>query len=413
MFKIIKRIAAGRELQKGSKSKKMDNAFSKDSIEKYYPYLKSIKTDRPELLIVEGDSAAGPAIQARDEYNQALYIMTGKPKNVYDMQAYKISRLQTAFNDIVDILGCGIGRTFDISKMKFDKIIGQTDADIDGDGMWIALVSLINKFMPPLIKLGFVYRNTPPLYKFEDKGKDNYAVSQKELYKYLNKKFIDKYKIERDGYELKDDLVYTLLTINFEYVSIMNDIASRFNCDARFAEKLVYSYNYNTRNKSPKKQLAAVKKEFKDHTLLDIRLEDDVIVLEGTANTDEYIFIMLNHDFLRRTRKIQKMQSQSWIVYGYTIDDKKNLSLYSFMKAFEKIMPKDIQRYKGFGELNADMVQLLCLDRDNRTLIRFKSNNIEKELTLLNTINSSKTRWMEARKSLVSEMNFSDLYIDT
>jgi len=136
--------------------------------------------EKTELFIVEGDSAAGPAKQARDPAFQAILPIRGKILNVEKARLHKILE-NKEIQALITAIGTGIGEEFDVTRTRYGKIVALTDADVDGAHIRTLLLTFLFRHMKELIDAGHVYIAQPPLYRVNVEGKPQYLFSDKEL----------------------------------------------------------------------------------------------------------------------------------------------------------------------------------------------------------------------------------------
>jgi DNA gyrase/topoisomerase IV subunit B len=198
---VVKRVLLAAEARMASRA-------AKDSVTRKLSSLKlnlpgkladcsSSKVEESELFIVEGDSAGGSAKMARDRKTQAVLSLRGKILNVEQVASLERIQSNNEIKNLLATLGCGVGSHFDLAKLRYNRIILMTDADVDGAHISVLLLTFIYRYMPELINRGHVFLAMPPLYRIEAGKEVFYAMDEMEKDKILAKLNGKKFEVGR------------------------------------------------------------------------------------------------------------------------------------------------------------------------------------------------------------------------
>lgn len=342
-----------------------------------------------EFFITEGDSAAGLMRNHRINARQGYFPIRGKLPN-----AFKKSKKEFLANaevaGIINIIGGGYGRDFDISKVKWDKIIFCTDADPDGNHIKALLLRFFIMYMPQLIEAGRVYAALPPLYGIK-LGKDKYIYlrDRMDYIKYIQKDFSKNNKV----YELKSKTpmrpaeLSKLLYVNIDYVRELTRVADNHAINPLLLES-VLTLKYN--KVSDAKFKSSIMKQFK--YIDKVEKKKGTIVIEGLVDS-KYQTVFVNDTLMQESKRVLDIIAQNKML-AYKVNGEV-MSIYELMKLFDKSAPASIQRYKGLGEMDGARLFNSTLDPENRCLIRYTIENVKEEIESIKFYEDNKSRLIE------------------
>lgn len=325
-----------------------------------------------EFFITEGDSAAGLIKNARVNSRQGYFPIRGKLPNAFNTSREKFLS-NAEVSGIIQIIGGGYGRNFDITKVKWDKIIFCTDADPDGNHIRALLLRFFVMYLPQLIEDGRVYAVLPPLYGIKV-GKDKYVYlkDKVEYVQYIQKEFSRNNKVYRVGSKtpISARELTKVLLLNIDYIEQFKKV-SYYAIDPILLESILI---LKTTNTPYNKFCQLLKKQFR---FLDpITKKGDTIIITGIVNGKSQT-VFLNDKLINDCQGIIDIIKQNSDL-AYVINGQP-ASLYELMNLFQESEPPQIQRYKGLGEMDGKRLFDSTLNPENRTLIRYTMESAKQE----------------------------------
>lgn len=407
---------------KGVAVKKQTTFLDDNEISMWYPLADRNYNGYTEIIIAEGDSAAVSIDNARNSLYQAIYGVMGVVNNTHGMTPLQVLAKCKVFRNLVNVLGCDIGSKFDITKLRYNKIIIEADADTDGSNITSLVLLFFVLFLPELILQGKVYKALPPLLKLEEKSVKKwykgslYLFSKEEYYDVINTIISENSQVAlaEDGTSntvspLKKKELKEWLKMNMEYTSELTRLEARTACKTSILEYVCYA-KLNSKSEVQFKEM--LETEF---TEMEYSLNDNI--LSGSYH-GEFVSLIIDSIFWRAAKKYMSIldKNVSLFLYAKNKNDEDDAYekytigeyLYLMSKTFDVRIN---QRYKGLGESGPDVLFASTLNPKIRKLIRFNIDDMEKTLETFNLLHAKNAEVRQLRRELLdnSEISYMDL----
>lgn len=414
---------------KGISTKKQSTFLDDSKIPMWFPIADRNHNGYCELIIAEGDSAAKAINTARNNKFQAVFGVQGVVTNVYGMTIENIMANAKVFKNFVDILGCGYGKDFDISKLRFNKIILMADADADGSYIDSLMLLFIVMYLPELIIYGKVYRAVPPLMMLNKKNASKwykgspYAYSREEYYEIIDKIISNNTAIaiqENDGgkrtkvSELKKKDYLKWLKMNAQYTSELDQLHARSACRVDVLEYVCYAKIVNAEDDDNEKKFKKmIEKRFEELTY-----DPLTHILNGSVE-GESATLVIDHIFWKSAKRFMRILSLNPTIYIHVrnLNDKndfyRKVTIGEFLLEMDRIYSIGIDsRFKGIGEMNPEVIFATTLNPRVRKLVRFNIEDMKATKEMFEMLHGKKPEMRELRRKLLKDSPISIMDLD-
>lgn len=394
--------------------------LKEQQIPNYDRCLNTGKNDYREIFIAEGDSAKGAGTKFRNPWFQAFFAVRGMTASPYKKTITQLMDPNSGnkeWRTFVHILRCGIGRSFDINKLYFDKIIILTDADVDGHGISGSIAAFFINALPEVVLAGRLYKALPPLYKVVDGKNEDFVHNKEEFVDMYRNKVIKNYSVKLAGNKEKasKDEFRNYLVDTVDYLATLTSVAEHFKSNVYLVELVAAFFAIEYAHFGKDFDIAEVLKNQKVLTKFMSIIQKrfpEVVYKEATNELYGIVDghcrrLALNQRFINKVLDLIDIFRK----YGYIIlvnekDDFKPLTLSEFAMKYQKYIPSadKMKRFKGLGEMKPEDLNATTLDPFNgRVLIQLTIDDLKKELKVFDKLYGTTKKDKLARKKMMNE----------
>jgi DNA gyrase subunit B len=369
--------------------------------------------ERCELFLVEGESAGGTAKSGRDRRYQAILPLKGKILNV-EKARYDKMLGHEEIRSMITAIGTGIGLAdFDVTKLRYHKVIIMTDADVDGSHIRTLLLTFFFRHMQELIKRGNVFVAQPPLYRIKKGKSEKYIKDDKEFTREILRRATENLVVEvKGGTKLEGAELRSFLMSLDEYQQIFRRMERRLR-DARVVEALAnvelkLDTKADFQDKANLEPVVIALKAAKIEAELKPDEEHDawrVEYLDPTKAPRSIGVDLAGQPEYRRMRAIGKTVAKFNQPPFTVIKDTKSEKRESWRELLEHVKGEgmrevSIQRYKGLGEMNADQLWSTTMNAETRTLLKVDLHDLAETEGIFSTLMGED---VESRRKFIEE----------